>query len=75
MSRTQERDQDEPLQLPDKVVTSPDTDGIHRQGSGIEPACIARYPDSDAEWRLARRVSADGERCGHPECFGGLDDV
>lgn len=56
---------------PEKVVHSPETDTVHRSGSGLEPACSDRLHNADAEWRLATPSRAEGKRCGHPECFGG----
>lgn len=62
----------ETSEVPDAVVVSPDTDAVHRQGDGFEPACIDRlhHVDDDTEWRLTHEQLTDPTaRCGHPECF------
>lgn len=54
----------------DKYVVSPSTDKYHKQGSGLEPACVARLHNSDAEYRISLTTKGK-EPCGHPECYGG----
>lgn len=63
----------EAAEIPDTVIVSPATDSVHRQGDGIEPACVDRlhHVDHDeTEWRLTQEPLTDAtNRCGHPECF------
>ncbi|QIO23066.1 hypothetical protein [Haloarcula sp. JP-L23] len=61
--------------LPEAIVYAPDIDTVHKPSdSGLVPACDDRLHNCDADWRLATAARADGERCRHPECFGGRDD-
>jgi len=61
---------DEATELPSTVVVRPDRDTVHRQGDGLEPACIDRLHNTDADWRLTQEPRTDPQhRCGHRECF------
>jgi len=58
----------------DTAIISPETDSVHKRGNGFKPACINRLHnvDDDTEFRLTQLGRTDeGDRCGHPECFGG----
>jgi len=59
-------------QLPDAVVQSERRGKVHRPAnSGLAPACGDRLHNTDADWHLLADTQAEGERCQHPECFGG----